>query len=459
LFHKIRRNKESRKWIMAESWGSREFKDSAVEDKREANSLAQMANRLLEHPELAFSSAVGNALRRAVWRIFSKEEVDISCGHYRQTASRCQEEQVVLVSQDTTDLSYPTHPATEGLGDLGGGNGGVNRGLCLHSALSAQGLPLGLVGQKLWAPVATGKSSHKRSAPLQTKESYRWVEALGWVGQYLSHIEQVVVISDSESDFYEYMAAPRAANVALLFRVHHLQRYVYYQQERMPLGEISFTNATNVPLLLPKTKKRKPRTAQLQVSWGQLVCPPACDKKGAELGLWLVKAIEVAPPAGQEPVEWYLLTTIEVMEEDTALLLLAYYRRRWVIERWHLVLKQGLQVERLQFDTFQRLLHAIALLSIVAWQLLWLKHLAEQSPELEAEQVFEPMQVQVLEQQTKKKKLSVKVALIAIAALAGFTPSKKQPLPGEKTIWRGWNIFSSMCQGYKLASQKSYGTG
>lgn len=165
---------------MAEGWGNRGFKDSAVEDKREAQSLAQMADRLLEHPELAFSSAVGSALRRAAWRVFSKEEVDISCGHYRQTASRCQQEQVVLVSQDTTDLSYPTHPATEGLGDLGGDNGVPNRGL----VLSVQGLPLGLVGQTLWAPVATGKNSHKRSDPQETQESYRWVEALGWVSTY-----------------------------------------------------------------------------------------------------------------------------------------------------------------------------------------------------------------------------------------------------------------------------------
>ncbi len=56
---------------MEESWGSREFKDSAVEDKREAKSLARMADRLLEYPELAFSSAVGSGLRRAAWRIFS----------------------------------------------------------------------------------------------------------------------------------------------------------------------------------------------------------------------------------------------------------------------------------------------------------------------------------------------------------------------------------------------------
>lgn len=444
---------------MEASWGSREFKDCAVEDRREAKSLAKMADRLLQHPELAFSSAVGSGLRQAAWRIFSKDEVDISCGHYRQTALRCQQHDVVLVSHDTTDLSYPSHHGTQGLGNLGGGGSGKNPGLCLHSALclSVLGQPLGLVGQKLWAPVVTG--SYKPSAPLETKESHRWVEALQWVGQYLSKVGQVVMVSDRESDFYEYMAAPRPSNTELLFRALHLQRYVLYQNERMPLGQVSFVNAVTVPVLLTKTKKRQQRTAQLQVSWGQVVCPPPANKKGEPLTLWLVKAVEINPPASQEPVAWYLLTTMAVEDQQKALLLLDYYRRRWVIERWHLVLKDGLKVERLQFDTFQRLSQAIALLSIVAWQLLWLKHLAQQSPELEADQVFEPLQVQVLEQKAKKKKLTVKQALIIIAAMAGFTPSKKQPLPGEKTIWRGWNIFSSICQGYNLALQKNYETG
>jgi hypothetical protein len=368
---------------------------------------------------------------------------------------------VVLVSQDTTDLSFLTHYATAGLGDLGGGNGGVNLGLCLHSALvlSQRGLPLGLVGQKLWAPVATGRPERHRNYPLEEKENYCWVEALQWVSQYLCGVKQVVIVSDRESDFYEYFSSPRPANVEILFRVHHLQRYVYCQGERMPLGRVSFTNAVQVPLFLPKAKQRKERTAQLEVSWGQVLCPPSSDKKGEQVALWLVKAIEVSPPAGEEPVVWYLLTTVQVEDEASALLMLDYYRKRWVIERWHLVLKDGLKVERLQFDTFRRLANAIAMLCIVAWQLLWLKHLAAHSPELKAEEVFEPLQIQVLEQETSKKRLTVKVALITIAALAGFTPSKKQPLPGEKTIWRGWNIFSSMCRGYNLAIQKSYGTG
>lgn len=66
-----------------------------------------------------------------------------------------------------------------------------------------------------------------------------------------------------------------------------------------------------------------------------------------------------------------------------------------MVERWHLVLKDELKVERLQFDTFRHLSNAIALLSVVAWQLLRLKHLAAQSPETEAVQVLEPLQVEV----------------------------------------------------------------
>ncbi|MBX0335605.1 hypothetical protein K3G39_20465, partial [Pontibacter sp. HSC-14F20] len=91
-----------------------------------------LADRLLEPPEMAFSSAVGKGLRKAAWRLFSKEEVDVSCGHYPQTAQRCQDCQGVLVSQDR------------------------------------------------------------------------------------------------DSDFYESLSEPRPANVDLLLRAHHLQRYVFF---------------------------------------------------------------------------------------------------------------------------------------------------------------------------------------------------------------------------------------
>jgi hypothetical protein len=282
---------------------------------------------------------------------------------------------------------------------------------------------------------------------------------LQWISQHLVKVEQVVVVSDRESDFYEYMIAPRAANVDLLFRAHHLQRKVYHGQEKMQLKEVVFPNSADVEVSLPKTKKRKEYTATLQVSWGTVVCPPAISKKGKDMVLWVVVAKEIQPPVGQEPLLWYLLTTIPVESQATALLLLDYYRKRWIIERWHLVMKSGIEVEKLQFDTFIRLSHAITLLSIVAWQLLWLKQLAMQSSDVVAQQMFDPLQVEVLEKHSGKKQLTLRQSLILIAALAGFTPTKKQPLPGEKTMWRGWAIFSNLCNGYKLAFQKNYETG
>jgi hypothetical protein len=299
---------------MKESWGTQEFKGCAVEDQREAKSLAAMADRLLANPELSFSSAVGKNLRKAAWRIFSKQEVDVSYGHYKQTGKRCASHRVVLVSQDTTDLSYFTHFATKGLGDLGGNSKvAINAGLALHTAmaLSEEGLPLGLVGQKCWAPVATGRERHPCHYPLEEKESYRWVEALQWISQHLAKVEQVIVVSDRESDFYEYMIALRGENVELLFRAHHLQRKVYYGQEKRQLKEVIFPNATAVEVSLPKTKRRKAYTATLQVSWGTVMCPPAISKKGKDILLWVVIAKETQPPVGQEPVLWYLLGFIE----------------------------------------------------------------------------------------------------------------------------------------------------
>jgi hypothetical protein len=187
--------------------------------------------------------------------------------------------------------------------------------------------------------------------------------------------------------------------------------------------------------------------------------PAAVSKKGKDIPLWVVKAKETEPATGEQALEWVLLTTIPVEDEATAFLMLDYYRKRWLIERWHLVLKQGMVVERLQFDNFRRLSNAIELISIVSWQLFCLKHLAAQHPERAAQDVLEPIQVEVLKKQKSLKELTLRQALVAIAGLAGFTPSKKQPLPGEKTIWKGWCIFDKLCEGYKLASLENYGKG
>jgi hypothetical protein len=58
-----------------------------------------------------------------------------------------------------------------------------------------------------------------------------------------------------------------------------------------------------------------------------------------------------------------------------------------------------------------------------------------------------------------QKQISILEAIVLIGGLGGFVSSKKQPLPGEKTLWKGWFRFLSMLEGFRLALQKSYETG
>lgn len=109
----------------------------------------------------------------------------------------------------------------------------------------------------------------------------------------------------------------------------------------MQLREVVFPHITTIEVYLPESKKRKERRASVQVSWGSIVCPAAECKQGQDVTLWVVVAKEIQPPVGEEPLLWYLLTTIAVESQATALQMVDYYRKRWIIERWHLVLKIG----------------------------------------------------------------------------------------------------------------------
>ena len=80
----------------------------------------------------------------------------------------------------------------------------------------------------------------------------------------------------------------------------------------------------------------------------------------------VIWAKETAPPQEVEPLEWYLLITSQIDIFEQASPMIRFYTLRWTIERFHYVLKRGLKVERLQFDTFQRLANSLRICSIVA---------------------------------------------------------------------------------------------
>lgn len=89
---------------------------------------------------------------------------------------------MVLALQDTTDLDFSSHRATGGLGQIGDRYG---RGLKVHSVLACTtgGLPLGLLGQTVWArPAPSGLSaSQRKRRPIEEKERFKWLTGLAAV--------------------------------------------------------------------------------------------------------------------------------------------------------------------------------------------------------------------------------------------------------------------------------------
>ena len=74
----------------------------------------------------------------------------------------------------------------------------------------------------------------------------------------------------------------------------------------------------------------------------------------------------MAAPAGSQPVVWRLLTNRSVATLTQATELIDWYRARWEIEMFFLILKEGCKVEQLQLEDIERLEVAPALYMVIA---------------------------------------------------------------------------------------------
>jgi len=53
------------------------------------------------------------------------------------------------------------------------------------------------------------------------------------------------------------------------------------------------------------------------------------------VALWAVQVREIDPPWAVKPIEWLLLTTVEVRTAADAIERVTWYACRWGIEVWH----------------------------------------------------------------------------------------------------------------------------
>ena len=231
-------------------------------------------------------------------------------------------------------------------------------------------------------------SAARRKKATAAKESRRWLDALAATEAALPAAREVITVADREADIYDLFARPRRPGSHLLIRVKP-RRGVRHPERLLGPAVRSTPARGTMEVELGRADDRPPRRATLTVRYLALEVAPPVNRAGRGgppyVALTAILVEEEHPPAGQEAVRWWLVTSLPIGSMADAERAVGYYALRWLVERYHFVMKSGCQVERLQLETAERIDRAVATYSAVAWRLLWLTYEARRHPEGPAE--------------------------------------------------------------------------
>ena len=435
------------------NWAREELKNLDLGDRRRNERLIKMVSDLAAQPNASVPQASGDwAATQGAYDFWGNKRVkaeEIRRAHQKSTVERVQQHQTIVATQDTTELNFSHHSSKKGMGHLDNSN---SRGLKIHSVfcVSLSGVPLGLLHQKVWARDINniGKKHQRNKKETKEKESKRWLEGLSKTEEAIPENVRVITVADREADIYDFLAMPRRANSELLIRAYQNRSVkTDFAIEKLTVAIASKPGVGEISLELQRTPDRKPRQATLTLRTKSVeIQPPKTHLNYNQLKsirVQVIKAEEENPPTGEKPVSWLLLTTLKVNDFNDVVQCLRWYSYRWLIERYHYVLKSGCRLEQLQLETADRIERALATYTIVAWRLLWLTYEARYNPDAPADTILDTFEWQALYCTIHKTSTlpshtpSIKDCIFWIAKLGGFLCRKRDGFPGVKTIWQG----------------------
>jgi hypothetical protein len=352
-----------------QGWAMVELGSACLGDPRRTARLVSLAAALAEKPACSVPEACGNwAATKAAYRFFSNDEIepdDILAAHRKSTLERVRQHSMILLIQDTTVYNFTTHRATRGQGPIAGKKKGYPKaptGFFVHSclAVSPEGVPIGLLGQHLWVrsePTDGGEPGEDHNRADAVKESVRWQSMLETSTQELPSSIRVLTVTDREGDLFDFFVAAARLQKDILVRAKWDRRL---QNQDACLWEATEQASVvgHLTIEVSRAENRPGRTAHLALRMAKVTLrvPNHLRSEGfSPVALSAVLAREVNPPAGQEPIEWLLLTTLNVSTEADAVACVRWYSHRWKIERYHYTLKSGCRIEELELEDVERL--------------------------------------------------------------------------------------------------------
>lgn len=461
------------------TFGEVNFGNAELGDKRRTRRLVRSANLMRRRP----GGSLPQKFRapkdlRGFYRLMNCPEVTheaVLSSHRASTlASLTQMDSTVLILHDATELDFTTHASLTDLGQIGNGN---HRGYITQNSLAVDPETrevLGLCNQVLHRRAKVRKNettAQKRRR--KTRESLLWLKGV----QPLPADSNLVDICDQGADTFEFLEHEMGSGRRFVIRAAydrgiltghegeetatgHLRTYA----ATLPAaGEWTLRVTSKVAKKSPKKKgrkrtvKRTAREARLAASFAAVQIKPPLEKNGNHgnqpLPMWVVRVWEIDPPAGEERLEWFLLTNEPVMTFEDAYRVVGWYECRWIIEEYHKGMKTGCQIESPQFNSEEALQPAIALISIVTLTLLSMRD-ASRRPDArqrKATEIISKDYVAVLSAWRHgeiKVNWSIHEFYYALARLGGHQNRKNDHPPGWQVLWEGWAELQAMLLGY-----------
>src|SRR5581483_2949802 len=349
--------------------------------------FGRIAERLSRHPGGTLPDKLSDPNDyQAMDRLMNRPETThaaILAAHRQRTLEKMRAHAgVVLILHDTTVLDYSGRQAL-GLAKVGNGHG---RGYLCHNSLAVDPDTrevLGLVSQLLHQRVAVGRHEGVRAKRQRaSRESRLWSRAVADLPAAPDG-RRWVDVCDRGADLFEFLATEQRLGRCCVVRSAYNRRIRVGHTGQGPQAQLH-TYLQGLPAVGPARAKEiydrtleQCRTATLRVSYAAVEILPPHVKKGeyepVPIRAWAVRVWEEAPPPGAAKLEWFLVCLDAVEDTAGAWEKADWYGCRWIEEEYHKAQKTGCRIEALQFRTEQALQPMIALLSVVAVQLLNLR--------------------------------------------------------------------------------------
>jgi hypothetical protein len=441
-------------------------------DFRLSRRLQLIMSSIASHPAESFPKIFSQRCELdGFYRFVNNDRVEYTTilePHILGTKQRVDECESTVIIHDTTDFAFANKDTRENLGLVTANQQGFFGHFSLAIDESNQN-PLGLLAVSPFFREGTGKRNRTQEQRRKDGDSefLRWQDHVKQCDDLVADSNRAIHVTDREADAYSLVSEMVDANIRFVVRSKYDRKLL---EETLTLWGVREV----VPMMFERevklSSRRKNKCKQIALRH------PPRDRRLAKLGFraksvvvnrprlaektlldWInlnvIFVEEIDPPADAEPIEWILITSEPVENQQQVARIVDIYRMRWNIEEYFKALKTGCAYEKRQLESRESLMNLLAIMAPVAWQLLSIRRLAESFPEKDSRLAFNKIQLQILSKKTKKpleKLKNIYDAVLALAQIGGH--QRRAGPPGWLVLGRGLEELLSLEAGWRLAT-------